>query len=477
MAVHVGLLLLFDLAAHPLLTLALLGAGFAALVWATRRLGRLPRTAEMRSGGALTGGVLTGGVLLVAVILRALLLPLPPTLSDDLLRYVWDGRVATAGLNPYRLAPEDEELAPLRDELWRRLPHKDVPTVYPPLALGLFSIAASLPLPLLAAKLLLALADLGTCALLLHLAGRWRLPPWRAVWYAWNPLVTLEIAGMGHVDALGVAFVALALAALTVPWPAVRRTWAAAGAAVGGILAKLAPLAALPLWARHSRRPVLFLLVTGVLLLATAGPVLLAVGGVPPGLVTYGVQWEFNGPIYEPLWRTLDALRVDEGAKRLLDVYKQATEEWTRWNWIYPHLYPQLLAKLLLAGVALAVVVRSARGKPGQGHLLAATGRLFGALLLLSATFYPWYLLWVLPWAALAVHPAWLVLSATILVSYVPQVTASELFPWIFLLIWLPFGGLLVFGRGWSVPAQSTAEISDDSTSVDSGSTPSEATP
>lgn len=437
---HLALVALFDLSAHLLPTLALLGLGFAALLWAVRRFGATPPPAA--------------GVLLVALALRALLLPLPPSLSDDLLRYVWDGRVAAAGFNPYTTAPESDELATLRDGLWRRLPHKEVPTVYPPLALGIFSIAALSPAPLLVLKALLTVGDLLTCWMLLRLAQRRRLPTVRVLWYAWNPLVVLEVAGMGHVDALGVTMVTATLLALDTPTPraighTVGRTVTAAAAAVGGVLSKLAPLAALPLWSLRSRRPALFL-ATAAGLLALAGlPVLVAAGGVPPGLVTYGVEWEFNGPVYEPLWRLLDLVGLAEGTKSALDAYKEATGEWTRWNWIYPYLYPQLLARLALAAGALLVVARSVvdgrRGMP----ILGATGRLFGGLLLLSATLYPWYLLWVLPWAALLRHPAWRVLSGTILLSYLPQFTDLELFPWVFALIWLPFWGTLVLGRRW----------------------------
>ncbi|MGA0420868.1 MAG: hypothetical protein ACO3P9_12695, partial [Phycisphaerales bacterium] len=39
-----------------------------------------------------------------------------------------------------------------------------------------------------------------------------------------------------------------------------------------------------------------------------AAPVAISAGGVPPGLVTYGISWEFNGPLYEPLWRALEGL-------------------------------------------------------------------------------------------------------------------------------------------------------------------------
>jgi len=94
-----------------------------------------------------------------------------------------------------------------------------------------------------------------------------------------------------------------------------------------------------------------------------------------------------------------------------------------------------LHAKLILAGLLGLAVLRSLR----ESDVVQGTGRLFGAIVLLSATVYPWYLLWVLPWAALDRRLSWLVLSATLPLSYLPQVTDLPLMPWIFLAIWAPY--------------------------------------
>lgn len=426
MAVHVGLLLVYDLAHHPVLTLALLASASIMLVFVVRRL----------EAGACPGAV----ILLGACLLRLPLLPLPPTLSDDTLRYLWDGKVARAGLNPYALPPAASELVPLRDAIWRRLPHQDVPTVYPPLAITGFSIATLLPFPLLAWKVLATAADLGACALLLRLARRRGVPLGRTAWYAWNPLVALEVAGMGHVDALGVAAVVGAVFYLMSPGKA-------ALFAAAGILAKLAPAALLPLWARHSPRPLLFLGATLGLVAVAFLPVLTATGGIPPGLIRYGVSWEFNGPLYEPLWRLLDAAGAAPLLHRVLGRVETLTGIHHGLDGLYPYLYPQLLAKALLGFGMLAAVATSLR----ETDPVTGTGRLLGRLLLLSATVYPWYLLWVLPWAALERRRSWLVLAALIPLSYLPKIAGVPLMPWVFLSIWAPLGVLFLLesrGRG-----------------------------
>jgi hypothetical protein len=430
-AAHVGLLLVYDLAQSILLTLALLALAFGALGWVAVR----SRTCVLS----------TGAILLVAAVLRLLLLPLPPTLSKDVLRYLWDGRVVVAGENPYRLAPEDPLLAPLRDDLWQSLDHREVPSVYPPLAQGLFAAAAAVPVDppgqVRILKILLTLVDLFTCGALVYLARGRDLDPRRVLAYAWNPLVILEIAGMGHVDALGVLMVVLAVLALD------RRVPGAAWAAAAGVLTKLIPLVLWPLWARRSERPLRFLALALVIVAVGLIPVVLSTGGVPPGLVRYGVSWEFNGPVYEPLWRGLEAVDSRAWGEALLDRLKEETGQYERWNRFYPLNYSRLHAKILLLGALGFAVLLSLRKK----DVLLATGALLGAVLLCSATVYPWYVLWVLPWAALARHRAWLALSALLPLSYGAQFGAISYFPWIYLLIWLPFAALWLRYPRWFI--------------------------
>lgn len=433
---HAALLAVYDLASRPGLTLVFLVLSFGAWWWAARRV-------ETWNGSA--------GLLGVAILLRLLLLPLPPSLSDDTLRYVWDGRVVSAGFDPYRLAPESETLSPLRDELWQRMPHKHVPTVYPPLALGFFTLASQLPIPLLAVKALLTLAELAGCWLLIRLARRLGLPAGRTVWYAWNPLAVMEVAGMGHVDALLVAGSVAAVLLLLRPADG-RGAWSAVGAAAaaaGGVLGKLLPVIALPMWARQSGRPLVFLATAGAILAAALLPVAIASGGVPPGLTTYGVSWEWNGPLYEPLWRVIDTAGLVPQIKAGLDWLEATSGDYQALDPVYPLVYPQLLAKLILLGMLGCFVLASL----WQRHPVLGSGRLFAGLMLSMATLYPWYLLVLLPWAALCRQRAWLALSALVQLAYVPQLFGLSYWPWFYLAIWGPFFLLLARER-WSIDGE-----------------------
>src|SRR5258708_39680352 len=79
-------------------------------------------------------------VLVLAGIFRLSLVFAPPYLSDDIYRYVWDGRVQAAGINPYRYIPSDEHLQSLRDEqIYPKINRRDYArTIYPPVAEGIY---------------------------------------------------------------------------------------------------------------------------------------------------------------------------------------------------------------------------------------------------------------------------------------------------------------------------------------------------
>ena len=187
-------------------------------------------------------------VLLVAAALRLPLLFGPPYLSSDIYRYVWDGRVQAAGINPYLFVPADPALAALRDEaIYPRINRAaTAPTIYPPAAQVLFAAVGRVSQTVLAEKLMLAGFEALAILCGLGLLSLARLPPERILIYAWNPLAVWAFACDGHVDAAAIGLLAGALLLRCRG----RDGWA--GAAFGAaVLIKFLPLAAGPaLWRR-----------------------------------------------------------------------------------------------------------------------------------------------------------------------------------------------------------------------------------
>jgi hypothetical protein len=295
----------------------------------------------------------------------------------------------------------------------------------------------------LAWKGLVALLDLGSCWLIWRLARRTGRPTALAVWYAWNPLAVIESAGMGHVDAAGVCALLAALYWLlgptgSEPRPSPPRPALAGALTAAGALIKLVPLVLAPLLLARSRSRAFAAALVGVLALGLS-PMILPSHGPPPGLVRYGVSWEFNGPLFEPAWRAIERAGVAADAKATLDeVRARLPAAAGPLERLYPYVYPQLLAKLALAVGLGWVMLIGLRGVL-IGDLVAAVFWTLAGALLLSATFYPWYGLWALPLAALRGSRSWLLLTLSLQGCYLPRLFGWSAWPAAWLVVWAPF--------------------------------------
>lgn len=217
-----------------------------------------------------------------AVIFRLSILFAPPYLSDDIYRYVWDGRVQAAGINPYRYIPAAPELAHLRDEaIYPRINRRDwAHTIYPPSAQVVFFLTTRISETVTwmkATVLLFEMVTIWAVAQLLTLLGR---PRQLLLMYAWHPLVVWEFAGSGHVDAIAIAFIALAFLA----WQ--KRSNPGAGFMLAcATLAKLFPVVLVPAMLKRGRwRTAIVFTITiivGYLAYLSVGPK--AVFGSVPG--------------------------------------------------------------------------------------------------------------------------------------------------------------------------------------------------
>ena len=346
----------------------------------------------------------------VAVLARLLLVPSKPTLSEDVYRYLWDGRLVSVGVNPYTHAPSDPALAPFHDGLLEHLNHPTVPTIYPPAAQLFFGAIARVDPSPRAFKLALLPLEGALWIALFFLLRRRGLADERILLFAWNPLVVIESYGSGHLDLMAAAFLTLALALFE------AKRAASAGVAFGvALLTKYTPLLLVPYLVR--RRAWALLGVAAAVSALLFVPFGDAGSSLWKGLETYAAHWEFNGSLY-PL------LRAAGGTVRSSRV-------------------------ILACALAIAALWISLRARTATG---AALG-LLTAYLIASPTVYPWYLVPVA--ALLPLHPCAGLLTFTGLaaLSYLPLPAYIATGVWT-LPAWIPwveYGGLglVTAGAAW----------------------------
>ena len=335
----------------------------------------------------------------------------PPHLSDDVFRYIWDGRVQAAGFDPYEYVPAAPELARLRDPaLWpaashwcvkpgtpdpdrpgallvpgcSRLNRPWVHTIYPPVAEAYFFTidemsppGAGTP-PMQAGAGLAALAVTGVLVTGLNRLGR---DPRAAVLWAWCPTVAFEAGNDAHVDVLAAG---LSVASLIVLARARTRGRAAVGGSLLGlaVATKLYPALISPAVVR--RRPVAVASAGVAAGAAVYLPHVLAVGGHVLGFL----------PGY------LDQEGYGNGTRfALLELVIPAA-------WCGP------VAVVILAATALLVMRYTDPRRPWDGAVV-----MVGVALILTSPAYPWYTEMVVALAAIAGRAEWLPLGVA---AYLP---------------------------------------------------------
>jgi hypothetical protein len=152
-------------------------------------------------------------VLGVAAAMRLVFVFDHPVLSSDVYRYVWDGQVQSAGVNPYRYVPADPALKHLRDAKVFPLINRAnyAHTIYPPAAQVIFAAVGWVSSSVTAMKLAMVAFEVLACWCLLQLLHLAQLPAERLLIYAWNPLSLWSFAYDGHVDAAAIGLLSLAL--------------------------------------------------------------------------------------------------------------------------------------------------------------------------------------------------------------------------------------------------------------------------
>jgi hypothetical protein len=382
--------------------LPLIALGWIVFLTAAFLLRRVP----VRAAAAL---ILLGGIGIQVAAVSA-----PPRQSDDVYRYVWDGRVQAAGIDAYAYVPGSAQLAPLRDPfLWHRgahhcvtssefsqFPAEDlatgctminrpaVPTIYPPVAEAYFLGVHYLPAGNDSTRAIQAttafVAVLTTMILMFGLGRLGRDVRMAALW-SWCPTVALEAGNSAHVDVVAVAITAAALLVLA---SARSRLWTVFGGILLGlaIATKVTPALAVPAVLRRRWACVAVSSLSAFLVVYV--PHLLAVGGKVIGFLPGYLQQE-------------------------------GYESGTRFGIIGLVLTGKLalaMAVLILAAAAFAVLQFSDPDRPWQGAVFMTA-----AALAVTTPRYQWYALLLVMLVALDGKPEWLAFAAGAYYAAEPQ--------------------------------------------------------
>ena len=302
--------------------------------------------------------------------------------DDDVWRYLWEGRVWSAELNPMKVAPEqlDEYEVELEhprlhqrlynDPLWSDLAdnvgYPEYASPYPWVAQGVFRFAHALrPGSVWVFKLLIVAFDLGAVWLLAGICRRLGTGDFPLVAYAWCPLVIKEFAGSGHLDAVLVFLVVAALRYV--------ESWGRVPLALA-VLVKPTPLVLVPAFLKRLGWRGVILPVAALALIAS---------DPPEGMKAYAAEWTFNPAL-----------------ARLLPLHRLA----------------EVLFPLAAVGLVALLLYRKDDGSPQA--LYRQRLWLFGTFLLCTPMLAPWYLTWILPFAVIRRAWFWLALSGSIFLSY-----------------------------------------------------------
>ncbi len=349
-------------------------------------------------------------MVVLGLICRLLWFAVPPLLSEDWARFLWDGVIGASGGNPFEQLPS--AISGQSPELFDELNSPDYFTVYPPLAQGVFRLSAwmgtpgNIPAMLLALRGILFLAELATIGLLYFLLPANRKS--RVLIYALAPLAIAETVGNVHLEGLAILFILLAVAAMQRYSPGPKHDAIPRKKETAGILITASSLAAAIAVKLH---PILLLLLLPFRMgwkrgLITSGlaMVLLVVSFIPfispvvssnftQSLDLYFRTFEFNGSFYP--------------------VLRWIAMQWSGHNQI------ALIGPLLGLCAALAILLLIWLRKPATTQQFLETTFWIAALhQLLATTVHPWYILPLLAWSVFSSYRFGIVWAALVPISY-----------------------------------------------------------
>ncbi len=414
-------------------------------------------------------------IVVFALVFRVFMIGSVPIHENDFYRYLWDGKTLKHGINPYLYEPaalylaengieeptvdpttqvvlngrpwteEDRqrlaELDHLRGDnhqLYERIGHWQIPTIYPPLAQGFFALSSyCFEDSLLGLKLMLLIFDLGTIGLIVALLVLLKRSTASVILYAWSPLVMVEFSNSAHYDTIPIFFLLLAICL------SLGKNGILGSIAAGfGALTKFFGALVVPML-HHPRQwqSWTLYLICALVVIGSYWPFVVwqdaGISRVFQGLQTYSRDWQNNSFVF----LIIDAIAGGETYER---------------------------GKIITGGLfLLCIIILACVPALSRQDMLYKCFLVMGLLFVLNPTGFPWYCAWVIPFLCFFPNPGLIFLTLTISAYYLGfhseyQWTETKLLG-IPTLNWISWGPafLVLFASGltWMVEGRKHAVI------------------
>lgn len=241
-------------------------------------------------------------IIFTGAFLRLIIFDTTPWLSEDVYRFLWDGKLWLNGTDPFAFIPKEamaKQLPGTSEALYEQLNSPTYFTIYPPTNQLLFTIAALLPVKggVLLLRSFILLAEMLTLTLLPKALKKWNINPKVMLLYAFNPLIIIELTGNLHFEAFVVLFLVLSLSSFA------QNRFINSSVFMGLAASfKLIPLVLLPSLFKSLSFKKLFAyyLLTMLILAVTIVPLLNSqlLSGIQESGTLYFKKFEFNASIY-----------------------------------------------------------------------------------------------------------------------------------------------------------------------------------
>lgn len=325
----------------------------------------------------------------IAIAARFILLSIPP--SDDVNRYLWEGKITAAGFSPYVHAPvasNDKHVDRFRnssDKIWSGINHPKMTAIYPQGFQRIMALLSNISYTLLAAKFLVIIFDLLTAVFLVLILKYLSLDLRWVILYLLNPVVLLSFAGSGHQDSMMLFFVVAAI------YFSLKENWLVMYLMLAlSFQMKYMSIICFPFFI--SKRNIKYSIILPIVAFSPIAYSLLTSGdAIFASFKAFGTKFSFNG--FFP--SIISYFISNKGLAGILN-----------------------LSLFILAYVI--IFVKHFRTHDSNIKPMIASYKAFGLLLFFLPTVHFWYVSWIVPFLALRPKVSWLILTATASFALIP---------------------------------------------------------